>query len=155
MPRGQDTPPSGSKQRPWLLQPGETLGPDDRYVVETRLGFGSFSEIYKVCDTHAGRYCALKYAKPDANFSTILRTENNVLESLQDTIPRGYGAARHFDYCVSDTHSDHSSYIVMEMLGTSLSDVRKQIKKLKKNETCERDFARKIVLKSILSLILA
>ncbi|KAK3237924.1 hypothetical protein CYMTET_52031 [Cymbomonas tetramitiformis] len=98
-----------------LLQKGDLV--NSRFQVESKIGEGTFSEIYRVRDSHApaGKE---SHALKIESLETLLKYESGVLRKLQGS-----------KYVCRHTHvgmHNSSPYLVMELLGESLSDHRRR-----------------------------
>lgn len=99
-----------------LLKSGEII--EDRWVVGNKIGEGTFSEIYEVwevVDVEKARVYALKLEKSDSK----LGWESQTMLALQDS---------NGDQCVP-LHVHYGEYkkkkfLIMELLGESVSDIR-------------------------------
>ncbi|GAQ87395.1 Serine Threonine protein kinase [Klebsormidium nitens] len=94
-----------------LMRPETLL--DDRFEVERKIGEGTFSEIYRAVDRQTSELVAIKVEKEDR----VLKWESSVQKRLQDC---PY-VCRHI---IAGEHNGRN-YLAMELLGSSLSDLRR------------------------------
>jgi tau tubulin kinase len=101
-----------------MLAPGEILGASNHrkgWKVDTRIGQGTFAEIYSARDLDGGPPAAIKLEKQDIDAS-CLDLEGRVLSAMQK-----------FDFVPTKLHScsySGCSVLIMELLGPSLSSLR-------------------------------
>ncbi|KAJ3120016.1 Tau-tubulin kinase 2 [Nowakowskiella sp. JEL0407] len=112
-----------------MLQQVESL---HNYVIKGRwkiidtVGKGAFGEVYHAVDLVSGQSVAIKIENPECK-KPVLKLEISVLRKLQ-----GYSGICAFFACGRFNHSPNSqtqsiyTYLVMELLGTNVSDLRKQ-----------------------------
>eukprot|EP00850_Spirogloea_muscicola_P024032 SM000426S15719 [mRNA] locus=s426:16335:22593:- [translate_table: standard] len=97
---------------PPLLRAATVLG--GRFVVDRKIGEGTFSEIYRVADVTNGELVAVKVGKLDG----VLRWEAAILAKLQP--------CEHVCRHVHTGAHEGRSYVAMELLGDSLSALRRR-----------------------------
>jgi tau tubulin kinase len=104
-------------QKP-MLGRGEVLGKTNHregWKVDTRIGQGTFAEIYSARDLDGGPPAAIKIEKQDIDAS-CLDLEGRVLSAMQK-----------FDFVPTKLHScnyNDCSVLIMELLGPSMSSLR-------------------------------
>ena len=120
------------------LRRGDMLG--SRWLVRRMLGRGTFSEIYEAYDmsaprTEKGRHLsvAIKVAREQRSCS-MLKTEDAVLRELQGSncpvaiyVELGRMPRSGLDTAVPSKNACNILYVVMEMLGRNLSEIRKTV----------------------------
>ncbi|GIY43586.1 tau-tubulin kinase homolog Asator, partial [Caerostris darwini] len=100
-----------------MLQTGHVV--KDKWQVVNKIGQGAFGEVYKCKDLISSRQVALKLVSKErvTSASHLLKLEVTVLKELQGKhyFPRfvGFGKTERFDY------------LVMELLGPSLSELKR------------------------------
>ncbi|CAL1270806.1 unnamed protein product [Larinioides sclopetarius] len=100
-----------------MLQTGHVV--KDKWQVVSKIGQGAFGEVYKCKDFTSNRQVALKLVSKErvTSASHLLKLEVTVLKELQGKhyFPKfvGFGKTERFDY------------LVMELLGPSLSELKK------------------------------
>ncbi|GBN10396.1 Tau-tubulin kinase Asator [Araneus ventricosus] len=100
-----------------MLQTGHVV--KDKWQVVNKIGQGAFGEVYKCKDFTSNRQVALKLVSKErvTSASHLLKLEVTVLKELQGKhyFPKfvGFGKTERFDY------------LVMELLGPSLSELKK------------------------------
>lgn len=62
---------------------GETLGPDNQYVLLRKLGWGGYCTVWLAHDERNDRYVAIKIHKSSAEYSLAARRELQVLRKVQ------------------------------------------------------------------------
>ncbi|SJM85212.1 uncharacterized protein ZBIST_2111 [Zygosaccharomyces bailii] len=62
---------------------GETLGPDDRYVLLRKLGWGGYCTVWLALDGRQDRHVAIKIHKSSAEYSLAARKELQMLRHVQ------------------------------------------------------------------------
>ncbi|XP_054709299.1 uncharacterized protein LOC129219005 [Uloborus diversus] len=112
--RPPTSPPNPSQED--LLQPGHEV--KDRWRVVSKIGFGGFGEIYEALDITSNELVALKVEKPSKQ---SLKMEVSVIKTLQgnDGISRFVHAGK----------SSSFNYLVMELHGPSLADMKRRFPK--------------------------
>ena len=98
---------------------GQVLG--QRWKIRRRVGKGTFSEIYEASDLRQDKgrhlHVAVKVARGDNQKRSMIEQEEVVLETLQacKAVPR----------FVERGQEASCSYIVMQLLGENLSEMRR------------------------------
>lgn len=93
-----------------------------RYRIEAELGKGGFGQVFKVLDTVKNVHLALK---KDICSKGITQQEAEILKDLQG----GEGIPKLYDYGKTRNYS----YMVMQLLGESLSSILRTVKKFNMN----------------------
>ncbi|KAH0788260.1 CK1 family protein kinase [Histomonas meleagridis] len=94
---------------------GKTIG---NLVVGTKIGQGSFGEIYVARDSTDNKMCALK-VEPKTSQRKILDFEISIFKLISPNL--------YFPLYYSSGKTDDSTWLAMELLGPSLSSVVKRI----------------------------
>ncbi|KAG8220000.1 kinase-like protein [Butyriboletus roseoflavus] len=95
---------------------------DGRYLVVRKLGWGHFSTVWLVHDTHQSRYSALKVVKSASRYADTARDEIKLLTKVSDANPTHPGRAYIVAFLDSFTHPGPENHIciVFEPLGENL-----------------------------------
>ncbi|KAH9004230.1 kinase-like protein [Lactarius hatsudake] len=96
---------------------------DGRYTVVRKLGWGHFSTVWLVKDTHERRHSALKIVKSAGRYSETARDEIKLLRQIADASPSHSGRAHIVDFLDSFPHTVSSTThicITFEPLGENL-----------------------------------
>lgn len=67
---------------------GERYGPDSRYTVLKKLGWGHFSTVWLVIDAKTGSYGAMKVQKSEKHYTEAARDEITLLSQIRDHDPK-------------------------------------------------------------------
>ncbi|KAF9243903.1 kinase-like protein [Melanogaster broomeanus] len=96
---------------------------DGRYIVVRKLGWGHFSTVWLVQDTHEPRYSALKVVKSASRYAETARDEIKLLTKVAEANPSHPGRSHIVSFLDSFTHpgpEDLHVCIVFEPLGENL-----------------------------------
>ncbi|KAG2146510.1 kinase-like protein [Suillus bovinus] len=96
---------------------------DGRYVVARKLGWGHFSTVWLVNDTHENRYSALKVVKSATRYAETARDEIKLLSQVAAANPHHPGRLHVVSFLDSFEHralQDTHVCIVLEPLGETL-----------------------------------
>jgi predicted Ser/Thr protein kinase len=85
------------------------------FTVHKMIGEGGYGEIYDVIDERAGLHRAMKIEYLNAE-KKVLEEEVTILKKLQGTLL--------FPQFIKSGHTRRFTYLVMELLGTSIGSVR-------------------------------
>ncbi|CEM14660.1 unnamed protein product [Vitrella brassicaformis CCMP3155] len=128
-----DAPP-GSPDSAHPPSPPPSVGPvigglfRGRYAITHIIGSGTFSTIYQAVDTKKGsRVVAIKYEKPIKE-KRVLKQESSTLKDCQG-LP---GICQWYKFVDGGYYYGqwHESFMVMELLGDSISDVRRRVHRI-------------------------
>ncbi|KAG2350621.1 kinase-like protein [Suillus weaverae] len=96
---------------------------DGRYIVARKLGWGHFSTVWLIKDTHENRYCALKVVKSATRYAETARDEIKLLSQVAAANPHHPGRPHVVSFLDSFQHrapQDTHVCIVFEPLGETL-----------------------------------
>ncbi|KAH9927525.1 kinase-like protein [Epithele typhae] len=105
---------------------------DGKYLVLRKLGWGHFSTVWLVKDTHTRRHSALKVVKSAGRYAETARDEIKLLQQVMDANPTHRGREHivafldHFDHTSPD---DKHICLVFEPLGENLLSLIERHKK--------------------------
>jgi serine/threonine-protein kinase SRPK3 len=127
---------------------GDTYGPDDRYTVLSKLGWGHFSTVWLVADAaRGGAHAALKIQKSASHYTEAARDEITLLTQIRDGDPAD---AKH---CVRlldafDHVGPHGRHVCMafEVLGDNLLSLIKTFRYRGVPLPAVRELARQILV---------
>ncbi|KAH0838491.1 kinase-like protein [Lanmaoa asiatica] len=121
---------------------------DGRYLVVRKLGWGHFSTVWLVHDTHQSRYSALKVVKSASRYADTARDEIKLLTKVSDANPAHPGRAYIVSFFDSFTHPGPENHIciVFEPLGENLLALIERNKKKGVPPPLVKLFARQILL---------
>ncbi|KAF8140045.1 kinase-like protein [Boletus edulis] len=104
---------------------------DGRYLVVRKLGWGHFSTVWLVHDTHQSRYSALKVVKSASRYADTARDEIKLLTKVSHANSAHPGRAYIVSFLDSFTHPGPANHIciVFEPLGENLLTLIERYKK--------------------------
>ncbi|KAF8559300.1 Pkinase-domain-containing protein [Imleria badia] len=121
---------------------------DGRYLVVRKLGWGHFSTVWLVHDTHQLRYSALKVVKSGSRYADTARDEIKLLTKVSDANPVHPGRAYIVSFLDSFIHPGPESHIciVFEPLGENLLALVERNKKKGVPQTLVKLITKQILL---------
>lgn len=105
------------KNAPAYLESETLLGKNDMFLVEKMIAGGGFGQIYRARNLDTNEEVAVKVEKSTTNDSPRMILESKVLDEMLGT--------KHFPVVYYIGPFKTYNYIVMQMLGRNLGDIRK------------------------------
>ncbi|XP_031357667.1 SRSF protein kinase 2-like isoform X1 [Photinus pyralis] len=103
---------------------GQTIGPDNRYQIVRKLGWGHFSTVWLCEDISEGQtYYAIKIVKSANSFKTVALDEIKLLRCVKDQEPTAAGYDKivlYHDYFIASSLYGEHLCLTFELMGPSL-----------------------------------
>jgi len=120
---------------------------DSRFVLELKLGQGSFGKVYVAWDLEENRKVAIKIDQPKGDKPSVFRREIEIMKIVKDceSVPRLHGFGSIMTHTKSGVDvSDENSYVALQYMVLDLQGMSLSI--------LQKNYLRQFTLKTVLML---